>query len=1166
MVSLCNTNYQSQYCLINGESIYINDYIQNNNKEKMFCQKGHELILANGSIRKPYFRHKNIQDIGGNPMTKWHCEWQGWFPITEQTFIKKENQFKERRADIVLNETTILEIQHSKCEREEIDNRKHDYELHGIEIIWIIDGSNNIDIKIKEIETKNRLYLEFTSECWKYENFKSYDFIFIDIHSTIYKIYPNKVKSHMIDVDIGKTKEEFIYSLKNGIGIWCNDEPLQCNLYIRQQGAGNGKTFGIIRMLEDDNNLHYKNFIYITKQHSAKHIIKTEFENQKDSFKYFRDIKIIQDGKKYIIKYFNEKSQQNCQIIISTIDSFTYSIGNKNHTYYDKFEGLIYSIMDGYIETKSCGTIQFARINPKLNKETLLVIDEFQDPPEHYAKAIIQIMINKYIDVFIVGDKLQSISNEKNAFIYFLENTFPLINTILLDPSNICRRFINPKLVDFVNFMIPFEKYNLPSIVPYKEYDGNDIKPLECFLGKTIHLEKDNEKKEDIIIEEVEKIMKHYISEVEENKRYPEDFLIVTPFTKINPLVDALLLAINIYWNNKFTDDSGYMINWSEDRNINDYYRYAIFHKSEEGTSIDLSESEYSTRIVSCHSSKGDGRNVVFLIGFNESALKKYSQTSNNLIYDSMLHVAITRMKERLYIRYENNNDDISEKINKYIGLDKISQERTPHINIKNSIKYKDIIDISINKDYEWFNKNIISKSILENLIENTEEKRIIDMGNHLVRHSALFINIFLECVKKEKTNKDSDLKQQFYAILCKVRDINIIKVKDLKGYYLLLENGDLPIIRISNKGKDYEKYFNIIFDMSNHLQIIIKNFLKTNTEIKLCPLECIILYYMIEITRNKEYSQVNIVEIYDLMDVYNSCFNNNEGHDNCLCKKHFNMCSIIEVKNKKVDSMKSYLMCHFEKINNIKKTMSLFHDKYPKINWLYSQPEKYNCNDSFIISAKFNLIGYDNENVIICYVKPQFNSLNYNDILMNSMFDTHLISNLKDTESNNYKRFYGKKIITCVVTLDNIEPFFIDWTNMNGNNLIKQNIEKFTNVIYLSIMEKYKRETNSLYYFYIYWRKYCSENERKPLSFIYFLKQKLEIFKNKNFPKYIDDFFTQIENEIEFTKGKINKENVLKKYDEKEEFTKQLERKLDNSIKRWLEIPINEDSDSDEE
>ena len=65
------------------------------------------------------------------------------------------------------------------------------------------------------------------------------------------------------------------------------------------------------------------------------------------------------------------------------------------------------------------------------------------------------------------------------------------------------------------------------------------------------------------------------------------------------------------------------MKNWKNNITINDYYRYAIFHKSEEGSSIDLSESEYSTRIVSCHASKGDGRKVVFIISFNESAIKR---------------------------------------------------------------------------------------------------------------------------------------------------------------------------------------------------------------------------------------------------------------------------------------------------------------------------------------------------------------------------------------------------------------------------------------------------------------------------------------------------------------------------------------------------------------
>jgi hypothetical protein len=1148
--------------------MYIDDYIKNNNKPaKIFCQKGHELILANGNIRKPYFRHKNISDLNDNHMTLWHSEWQSYFPITEKHFPKKEKQIKGRIADVVLNEKTILEIQHSEYERKEIDNRKHDYELHGIEIIWLIDGNKNIDINVSE--STKRLYLEFKSEYWKYENFKSYDFIFIDIHSTIYKIYPNNVKSHMIDVYNGKPMREFIESLKNGFDIWEKDEPPQCNLFIRQQGAGNGKTYGIINMLEDEDKLHYKSFIYITKQHSAKHIIKTEFENQAHKFKHFRNIEIKTDGKKYIIKYFNEKSNQNCQIIISTIDSFTYSIGNKNHNCYDKFEGLIYSIIDGYIESTSCGKIQFAGINPRLNKETLLVIDEFQDPEEHYAKAIIEIMRNKYIDVYIVGDKLQSISNEKNAFLYFLENEFPLINTIKLEPTNICRRFTHPKLVDFVNFMIPFEKYNLPSITPYKEYDGDDTEPLICFVGNPVHLEKNTEKKENIIIKEVEKIMRYYEEEVKEYKRFPEDFLIVTPFTKKNSLVDALLLAINIFWNKQFTDNPQCMINWREDRNIDDYYRYAIFHKSEEGTSIDLSESEYSTRIVSCHSSKGDGRNVVFVIGLNESALKRYSQTSHNLVYNSMLHVALTRMKERLYIRYENNNDDISKKINIYANTDKICKERTPIINkISKYIKYKEIIDISINKDYSWFNENIISKSILENIIENTEEKRIIDMGNHNIRYSSLIINIILEIMRKERNNKDYDITKQLIAIFNDVIKQDIVEAGNIKQYYKFLKADldEIPIIRISNKGKDYVKYFNIILEICKHLQIVVNEFLKKNEEIILCPLECVILFYMIDITKNNDKSNLNIVDIYDLIDVYNSSFNNNNiGHENCLCKKHFNMCHTIEVKNKKIDSMKLYLMNHFDKINDIKHTMLLFHKKYPKINWLFEHRENSNNTDSFIIGTKFNLIGYDNENVIICYVKPQFNSLNYNEVIMNSIFDTHLISNLKNNESNNYKRFYGKKIITCVLTLDNIEPFFIDWIDSNGNNLIKQNIDKFTNVIYSSIKEKYKLETNSLYYFYIYWRTYCPENEKKPISFIYFLKEKLNTFKDDNFPKYIDEFFSQIENEIENARGKTNKENILKKYDDKEEFSKNLERKLDNSVKRYLGLSI-EDEEEDEE
>ncbi len=1169
MTGLCCINFMSDYCLINDEQIHVQDYIKNNNEGKITCQKGHDLILINGEKRKAHFRHKNSYDLGGNPITLWHCEWQSYFPVTEKIFPQIQEQIKLRRADVVLNENKILEIQHSKYDKQEIDNRKHDYKLHNVDIIWLIDGNENISVKI--LEYSNRVYLEFMSDYWKYENFKSYDSIFVDIHSIIYKIHPNKVKSHMIDVENGKTKEEFIESLKNNNDIWKNDEPEQCNLFIKQQGAGNGKTFGIIKMLEDDDKCHYTNFIYITKQHSAKHIIKTEFESQKDNFQHLKNINITESNKKYIIKYFNEKSKKNCQIIVSTIDAFTYIVGNKNHTHFDKFEGLIYSIINGHIETKTCGSINFGGLSPKLNKETLLVIDEFQDPPVHYAKAIVQIMRNKYIDVFIVGDKLQSISNEKNAFTYFLENEFPLIKINKLDPTNICRRFIHPKLVEFVNCMIPFKKYGLPEIEPHVKYTAEEIHPLIFFTSDKTFIDSTNKtaETEEAIINEVDIIMKHYENEVNEQKRFPEDFLVVTPFTTLNPLVDALVLAINIFWKNKFTMDLEYMKCWNNDISVDEYYRYAIFHKSEDGTSIDLSESEYSTRIVSCHASKGDGRKVVFIIGFSEGAIKKFSQTSNNLVYDSLFHVGITRMKEKLYVRYDNNNDDIARKINKYRQQHAICEEVKPNIYNTNGINYDKLVNIGINTTYELFNENIISRANLEPIVENKEEKRIIDMGNHFMRNSSLYITILLEIVKKERTNLDSEIKKQIIAILYEVCSKDVVEVNDRKQYYTILEKTeDIPIIRISNKGNDYINYFNAIIKICNNLKLKVKLFLKTNESLNLCPFECILLNYMIQIVHQRKKSEINIVEIYEIIHLYSNTFDNTiSGHDNCLCKEHFKKCHIQEVQNKKVDSTQLYLLKHFEKINDIKNLMGLFHTKYPKINWLMNHSINYEGNTNFNIWKKYKLIGYDENIVIIAYIKPQFNSLNYNETVLNSIFDTYLINNVKkyddkDIITKDYKRFYGKKVITCVFSLDMIEPYYIDWKDH-----IKNNIDVIKNRIYDNIMEKYKIESSNLFYFYSYWREFCPDNEKKPSDFIRFLKDdKIESVKKTILflPKYIEDYFSQIGFEIQMSKGTKNKEQILINNDDVVYFTQKIEKQLEISIRRYLAMKIDDEEDDE--
>jgi superfamily I DNA/RNA helicase len=136
---------------------------------------------------------------------------------------------------------------------------------------------------------------------------------------------------------------------------------------------------------------------------------------------------------------------------------------------------------------------------------------------------------------------------------------------------------------------------------------------------------------------------------------------------------------LNNYWKNKI--------------NKNNYYKYVYLHKSDEGKSINLKESEHAKRILSIHSSKGNGCEVVFLLKISEAPLLKFSK-EKNIVYESLLHVGLTRQKRSLYIGLDIANDDITNRFDKEISniLPNIS-------NIKKVIRYKKIINY-------WFKNN----------------------------------------------------------------------------------------------------------------------------------------------------------------------------------------------------------------------------------------------------------------------------------------------------------------------------------------------------------------------------------------------------------------------------------------------------------------------------
>ena len=1159
--SKCVINFSSQYAyLSNKECVHVDDYTKLNENKIFFCEQGHELLYANGKKNKAHFRHKHSEDVGGNPMTYWHIEWQGNFPTTERPFRKKnddDEQIKDRRCDVLLNETTIIEFQHSPIEYDEVINRTNDYKMHNKQIIWVIDGNENIVVN----DENNRIYLEFTDKLWKFESFIECGFIYIDINSTIYKVEPSKIKSNMIDVCLPMKKEDFINCLIHNIQLFVEENPFQCNIFIKQQGAGNGKTFGIIKMIESDDFLHYTFFIYVSKQHSAINVIFNEFKEQTQHGNLLH-IKLEGDtipnieNKKYVIKYRNLKTNKDCKLIIGTIDSFMYSIGNKHHSERDKFEGLVKSIIHSEIQITKNGGIRYGGtgVNPRLYKETILIIDESQDLPIPYAEATISIMKQTYIDVYLVGDKLQSISHNENAFTHLFEKDEKesrFYKIIKPEFTNICRRFTHPLLIDFVNYMVPFNKYSLPEI--QQNNSTSNSNPCCFFEGNSIYV---NKKDGCTINEEVMKIMKYYEKEVEECNRLPEDFLIVTPFTQNNPLVDALQLAINIFWINKYENNER-------------YDRYAIFHKSETGTSIDLTESEYSTRIVSIHSSKGDGRKVVFVIGLSEKALILFSCEPNNLIYDSLLHVAITRMKEKLYFRWERNGDDIDNKIQQYLYKTD-NYEFRPRIDLSNSIDLSKII--KNNEDYRNFKENIFDNLTIEKIEEITDEKKIIDMSHHNIRHASIFVNLCLEIIRNEIKNKTENIKQIHTIFRLIIRD-EYERCENWKAYNSFLQDYEVIILKISNKGPQYIKYYNIIIKFVDNIIGKIKNIICNKKGFhRFCPLECVILFYMMECKQNGKYTTFHISKLYDIIDIYNKSFTiEHSDHKKCLCNAL--LCSEITLNNG-VNTLDKYICEHFEKIDIINKIYSKLFLKYPKISWNINHRVNYNGNSEYNLYKKFNLIGYDDNNVIIAYIKPQFNSLNYNECLMDAVFDTFLVKNVKyETTTDNYQKYNGKKIECVVFSTDLQEPYYIDFTNAEtSENLINTNTliikESISRYAYL----KYSIESKIIYNFYKYCRKNCSKI--KPLEIIDDIIEEFEkeksLFKenqnkysSKEFPRCITEFFHKIKYSIEMEKTNKEKKTILNSYDEKSYFMEKLDETLKSSINRYFELC--DDSDDDE-
>jgi len=486
--------------------------------------------------------------------------------------------------------------------------------------------------------------------------------------------------------------------------------------------------------------------------------------------------------------------------------------------------------------------------------------------------------------------------------------------------------------------------------------------------------------------------------------------------------------------------------------------------------------------MVSIHASKGDGREVVFVIGVTESGLNIYSN-KNTLRYDSMLHVALTRMKKTLYIVH--TDDSIGKSIQSWLNKTGQSFEVTK-VGIKSTIKAKDLLSLCEEK---------LNALIDLDFQESSCTSQIIDMSHHNIRFGILIEKI-RELLEEEEGRQQIKTQKE---ISCRVpiqtwytwKEYNF-RVKLNAGFkgtnQQRQQEFSIPLLKI-NEGV-YNHYLGIIKQHMERVRINVRN------ARKLCPFELIVMYYMNQITQKNYKSRITVMELYNIVDVYERAFKYHlKGHDHCCCKETF-------LDNDNKNSFTDYLNSHYEQMSRVDRLLQKLVNVY-HMDWNADHPIKYiDCplDSRFTIKSSCDFIGYNATHVLLCYVTPKLTSLNINVFKTCAMLDTFLVKNQCESDQLNYQKYHGKQVAVCVLAINLDDPYMM---NLDvEETLVKEAIST-------SMYEYYSLQNKEVYHFYQTLRK---KYESKDLIQKMFTNWNTFKSETKSFvPNYVDGFMDDL-------------------------------------------------------
>ena len=326
----------------------------------------------------------------------------------------------------------------------------------------------------------------------------------------------------------------------------------------------------------------------------------------------------------------------------------------------------------------------------------------------------------------------------------------------------------------------------------------------------------------------------------------------------------------------------------------------------------------------------------------------------------------------------------------------------------------------------------------------------------------------------------------------------------------------------------------------------------------------------MIYVVNDGIYTEISIMDMYSLMYCYDECSNEiNEQHKNdygCVCYDIFKEGNLNK-NSVAYNDIRESITKHYEKTNQIK----TIYDNYKNIlkdkfkdsnNFIYNVMHCVNFgkkNKNFSITNNYKIIAHSDKYCIFFLIKPQFNKLNFNEIMCEAIFTDYMIKNCSPDYEKNYNRYNNKENYMCLFTLDSDEPIIHKLDIEKNNEILK-------NAMYDFLYNKYSTEHEKIFDFYehckneklVEWKK---NNDTKKDSISYICDQ-LDTYER--LPKYITDFFNDNKKNIDKCKTKDEKKKIINIIQNKDSCIDGLNNYLNDSIKHFFECDNNNEDDDD--